>query len=77
MYECNFIALLVTFMCSYSISHHFYFLISQMPDRSVISQCFEPIVLGTVITPQEYLPRVINLCQVKDINVRYLTVLLY
>lgn len=34
----------------------------QLPDPNIISEYFEPIVLGTIITPQDYLSEVINLC---------------
>lgn len=34
----------------------------KLPDPNIISEYFEPVVLGTIITPQDYLSQVINLC---------------
>ncbi|XP_023677986.1 translation factor Guf1, mitochondrial isoform X1 [Paramormyrops kingsleyae] len=36
---------------------------AQFPDRSVVSEYLEPMVLGTIITPDEYIGKIMTLCQ--------------
>lgn len=37
---------------------------AQFPDKHSVSEYLEPTVLGTIITPQEYIGKIIVLCQV-------------
>lgn len=37
---------------------------AQFPDKLSVSEYLEPTVLGTIVTPQEYIGKIITLCQV-------------
>lgn len=37
---------------------------AQFPDKISVSEYLEPTVLGTIVTPQEYIGKIIVLCQV-------------
>ena len=37
---------------------------AQFPDRSVVSEYREPMVLGTIIAPDDYTSKIMSLCQV-------------
>lgn len=37
---------------------------AQFPDKLSVSEYLEPTVLGTIVTPQEYIGKIIVLCQV-------------
>ncbi|XP_018615239.2 translation factor Guf1, mitochondrial [Scleropages formosus] len=36
---------------------------AQFPDRSLVSEYLEPMVLGTIITPDEFIGKIMTLCQ--------------
>ncbi|XP_067387346.1 translation factor GUF1, mitochondrial isoform X2 [Emydura macquarii macquarii] len=36
---------------------------TEFPDKSSVSEYLEPIILGTIITPDEYIGKIITLCQ--------------
>lgn len=38
---------------------------AQFPDRSVVSQYLEPMVLGTILTPDTYTGKIMTLCLVR------------
>ncbi|KAF7248395.1 Translation factor GUF1, mitochondrial [Varanus komodoensis] len=38
---------------------------SEFPDKSTVVEYLEPVVLGTVITPEEYIGKIIALCQTR------------
>ena len=38
--------------------------IFQLPDASIISNYYEPMVNATIIAPDEYVENVVSLCQV-------------
>lgn len=37
---------------------------AQFPDKLSVSEYLEPTVLGTIVTPHEYIGKIITLCQV-------------
>lgn len=37
---------------------------AQFPDKLSVSEYLEPTVLGTIVTPHEYIGKIISLCQV-------------
>lgn len=39
----------------------------KFPDKSVVAEYLEPTVLGTIIAPDEYIGKIISLCQVSEI----------
>lgn len=38
---------------------------AQFPDRSVVSEYLEPMVLGTILTPDVYTGKIMTLCLVR------------
>lgn len=38
---------------------------AQFPDRSVVSEYLEPMVLGTILAPESYTGKIMSLCSVR------------
>lgn len=37
---------------------------AEFPDKSTVVEYLEPVVLGTIIMPDEYIGKILSLCQV-------------
>lgn len=38
---------------------------AQFPDKTVVSEYLEPVVLGTILTPDIYTGKILSLCLVR------------
>lgn len=38
---------------------------AQFPDKAVVSEYLEPVVLGTILTPDSYTGKIMSMCLVR------------